>query len=321
MSEIIAAKRAKVDDNELPLDLSLKSQSAASIKINHDNKSSVVNNHQHLEDDVDDDTNLIELSFALADIPSKLLALEYELTKRIEHITFGPPVEYIYSPIEYALSVHSNFLQKYCRTTKKILFLAMNPGPWGMSQTGIPFGEINAVVNWLKVSGFIEKPSREQPDKKITGFACTRSEISGRRFWNLFKDMCGNPENFFQYSFLRNYCPVALMDAGGRNITPAELKGPEQKELRDVCDLALLAIIKLLKVEKIVGIGRFAEQRAKNVIKVAGLTTKIFWMPHPSPRSTGNENWSEKAIKTLHELNLLQFFTNNNKSNDQGRVS
>ncbi|KAK0182484.1 hypothetical protein PV327_000623 [Microctonus hyperodae] len=242
-------------------------------------------------------------------VPNQLIALEYELTKRIELIKFGPPVEYVYSPIEYALSVHLNFLNKYCCGTKNILFLGMNPGPWGMSQTGIPFGEINSVVNWLKLSGFIGKPQKEQNDRKITGFNCKRSEISGRRFWNFFKSICGNPENFFKYSFIRNYCPVALMDASGRNITPAELKGPEQKRLRDVCDKALVTIIKLLKVEKIIGIGRFAEQRAKNVIKISGLSTKTLWMPHPSPRSTDNKNWNDKASKVLNDLNLIQFFT------------
>ncbi|CAD6232889.1 GSCOCG00007032001-RA-CDS, partial [Cotesia congregata] len=215
------------------------------------------------EDDLVDDNNV----FASANIANKLLALEYELTKRIELISFDPPVEYVYSPIDYAISVHANFLQKYCHTTKKILFLAMNPGPWGMSQTGIPFGEINAVVNWLKLSGLIEKPLKEQPNRKVTGFACHRSEISGRRFWNL-----------------------------------------------DICDLTLLAVLKLLEVEKIVGIGRFAEQRAKNIVKTAGLPIRIFWMPHPSPRSTANENWSDKALKTLNELDLLKYFV---KSDDE----
>ncbi|XP_074101707.1 single-strand-selective monofunctional uracil-DNA glycosylase [Cotesia typhae] len=315
MYESASAKRFKSsnnsnnnNNNQLPLDFSLKSLSKSEPEVSE--VSERLNYDSQQEDDLVDDNNV----FASANIANKLLALEYELTKRIELISFDQPVEYVYSPIDYAISVHANFLQKYCHTTKKILFLAMNPGPWGMSQTGIPFGEINAVVNWLKLSGLIEKPLKEQPNRKVTGFACHRSEISGRRFWNLFKSICGSPDNFFQYSFLRNYCPVALMDSAGRNISPAELKGSKLKELRDICDLTLLAVLKLLEIEKIVGIGRFAEQRAKNIVKTAGLPIRIFWMPHPSPRSTANENWSDKALKTLDELDLLKYFV---KSDDE----
>ncbi|CAG5082430.1 Similar to smug1: Single-strand selective monofunctional uracil DNA glycosylase (Xenopus laevis) [Cotesia congregata] len=258
MYESASAKRFKSNNsnnnnnnnNQLPLDFSLKSLSKSEPEVSE--VSERLNYDSQQEDDLVDDNNV----FASANIANKLLALEYELTKRIELISFDPPVEYVYSPIDYAISVHANFLQKYCHTTKKILFLAMNPGPWGMSQTGIPFGEINAVVNWLKLSGLIEKPLKEQPNRK----------------------------------------------------------GSKLKELRDICDLTLLAVLKLLEVEKIVGIGRFAEQRAKNIVKTAGLPIRIFWMPHPSPRSTANENWSDKALKTLNELDLLKYFV---KSDDE----
>lgn len=210
-------------NNDEPLDLSFGTLTAAAVTTNKA-PNNVLN--QYLQCQPTDSNNLIASlpSTLLLDIPSKLLAIEYNLSKQIEHITFDTPVEYVYNPIDYALSVHSNFLHKYCHTTKKILFLGMNPGPWGMSQTGIPFGEINTVVNWLQIVGFIGKPVKEQPARKIVGFACKRSEISGRRFWKLFKDMCITPDFFFQNSFIRNYCPVALMDSTGRNITPAELK-------------------------------------------------------------------------------------------------
>ena len=157
-------------------------------------------------------------------IPESLLAIECKLTENIHEIEFGPPIEYMYNPIKYAFEVHSEYVHKYCRTSKKLLFLGMNAGPWGMSQTGVPFGEINAVTKWLQLSGFIGKPVREHPARKVTGFACKRSEVSGRRFWNLIENVCGTPDKFFRHSFLHNYCPIALMDAAGRNITPADLK-------------------------------------------------------------------------------------------------
>lgn len=158
-----------------------------------------------------------------ASIPDKLLSIEQEMCTKLRDITFPVIAQYIYNPLEYASKVHAMYVQKYCNGTKKILFLGMNPGPWGMSQTGVPFGEIDMVSNWLKISGSVDKPPKEHPDRKVTGFQCTRSEVSGKRFWGLLQNICVIPENFFQDAYVHNYCPLALMDTKARNITPAEL--------------------------------------------------------------------------------------------------
>lgn len=159
-----------------------------------------------------------------ASISDKLLSIEQELCIKLLDVTFPSSIQYIYNPLEYASETHAMYVRKYCTGVKKILFVGMNPGPWGMSQTGVPFGEINMVRDWLKISGSVGKPSNEHPDRKVTGFQCTRSEISGLRLWGLFRDLCGRPENFFRYAYMHNYCPLAFMDAKARNITPAEIK-------------------------------------------------------------------------------------------------
>jgi len=159
-----------------------------------------------------------------ASISDRLLSIEQELCIKLLDIIFPSSIQYIYNPLEYASETHAMYVRKYCTGIKKILFVGMNPGPWGMSQTGVPFGEINMVRDWLKISGSVGKPSKEHPDRKVTGFQCTRSEISGLRLWGLFRDLCGNPENFFRYAYMHNYCPLAFMDAKARNITPAEIK-------------------------------------------------------------------------------------------------
>lgn len=163
-------------------------------------------------------------SVTLGSISDKLLSIEQELCTKLQDVTFPSLVQYIYNPLEYASETHAMYVHKYCTGEKKILFVGMNPGPWGMSQTGVPFGEINMVRNWLEIFGPVGSPLEEHPDRKITGFQCTRSEISGLRLWGLFRDLCGSPENFFRYAYMHNYCPLAFMDARARNITPAELK-------------------------------------------------------------------------------------------------
>ncbi|XP_047369512.1 single-strand selective monofunctional uracil DNA glycosylase [Vespa velutina] len=254
--------------------------------------------------------NSSTLSSVQLPVPEKLLLIEQELCQRLQTINFPSNVAYVYNPIIYAFEVHAMYVQTYCNGPKKILFLGMNPGPWGMSQTGVPFGEISMVRDWLKLHGFIGKPPREQPDRKVTGFDCKRSEISGKRLWGLFKEMCGSPQNLFKHSYIHNYCPIALMDRKGRNITPAELKGEEQKLIHELCDQALSKIIKLLDIKIIVGIGRFAEKRAQTVVNADNLSAQVLWITHPSPRSVGNQNWDQKTKQRLHDLGLAEYFTN-----------
>ncbi|XP_015178150.1 PREDICTED: single-strand selective monofunctional uracil DNA glycosylase [Polistes dominula] len=255
-------------------------------------------------------TSPSSLSSTQLPISERLLLIEQDLCQQLKNIKFPSKVEYIYNPIIYAFDVHAKYVQTYCNETKTILFLGMNPGPWGMSQTGVPFGEISMVRDWLKIQGFVGKPSKEQPDRKVTGFDCKRSEISGKRLWGLFKELCGTPENFFKHSYVHNYCPIALMDRKGKNITPADLKKEEQKLIHELCDQALSKIIQLLDVKIVVGVGRFAEKRAQAVVSADNLSAQVLWITHPSPRSVGNQNWDEKTKQRLHELELAKYFTN-----------
>lgn len=168
--------------------------------------------------------NVEHMSTISTSISDRLLSIEQELCTKLLDVTFPSSIQYIYNPLEYAFETHAMYVRKYCTGVKKILFVGMNPGPWGMSQTGVPFGEISMVRDWLKISGPVGKPSKEHPDRKVIGFQCTRSEISGLRLWGLFRDLCESPENFFRYAYMHNYCPFAFMDARARNITPAEIK-------------------------------------------------------------------------------------------------
>jgi single-strand selective monofunctional uracil DNA glycosylase len=85
-------------------------------------------------------------------IADKIIDELHLLNSRLKKLHFDEPVAYIYNPLEYASEPLENYFRKYAvGGHKKILFLGMNPGPFGMMQTGVPFGEINAVKNWLEI--------------------------------------------------------------------------------------------------------------------------------------------------------------------------
>ena len=113
--------------------------------------------------------------------------------------------------------------------------MGMNPGPWGMAQTGVPFGEINFVRDWIGINESVARPEHEHPKRKIEGFACQRSEVSGRRFWGLFQEKFEKCDLFFEDHFVANFCPLVFMEETGRNRTPDKLPKVEKEALDQFC--------------------------------------------------------------------------------------
>ncbi|MBQ6738661.1 MAG: hypothetical protein IJP41_09460 [Synergistaceae bacterium] len=239
----------------------------------------------------------------------KILKLYDDLSTKLENMTFSKPVETVYNPLRYA----REGLEKYLRFSngkKRIIYLGMNPGPWGMAQTGVPFGEVNAVKNFLCINDInIKSPENENNLYPVKGLDCKRSEISGKRLWGFFESVYGTAEKFFADNFVLNYCPLLFLaesDAKNRvrNFTPDKLKKDERKELYFYCDSSLRDIIKIFEPEYVIGIGNFAEQRA--VEALTGINLTVRKILHPSPASPqSNKNWGEKVKIQLQELNLI----------------
>src|SRR5215218_6941179 len=157
----------------------------------------------------------------------------------------------------------------------------MNPGPFGMAQTGLPFGEIGAVRDWLGIQTAIDAPAGTHPKRLITGFDCPRTEISGKRLWGLFAQRFDTADKFFASHFVVNYCPLAFLEESGCNRTPDKLPALEREPLFSACDQHLREVIAALQPEWLIGIGDFAAKRAQQLFPSAAPTTARIL--HPSP--------------------------------------
>ena len=216
---------------------------------------------------------------------------------------FGPPVHHVYNPLVYAFEAHRQYLVRYCRPEADILLLGMNPGPFGMVQTGVPFGEVTAVTDWFGIREGVVPPKDQHPKRPIEGFQCTRREISGQRLWGWAKDRFTTPEAFFQRFFIWNYCPLAFLEASGRNRTPDKLPPLEREPLYEACDRALVEIVGYLQPKLVLGVGRFGEARARRILR--GKDIRIGQILHPSPASpVANRGWAEQAERQLAELGV-----------------
>lgn len=227
----------------------------------------------------------------------ELVAIARRLAREVDGLRFGPPVDTVYNPLVYAREPVERYFERFGDGPKEAVLVGMNPGPFGMVQTGVPFGEIEAVRDWLRIEGRVGKPPREHPKRPVDGFACARSEVSGRRLWGWARERFGTPERFFARFFVWNWCPLGFLAASGANVTPDKLAAAERRALETVCDRALAEALERLSPRLAIGVGTFAEKALR---RATGDSLPIARILHPSPASpAANRGWAEQAERQL----------------------
>jgi single-strand selective monofunctional uracil DNA glycosylase len=225
------------------------------------------------------------------------------LLEDLKSLRFGPPVTHVYNPLEYARKPYDVYLERYAAPPKEIVLIGMNPGPWGMVQTGVPFGEIKAVKEWLEIEEAVGHPAELHPKRPVEGFDCERREVSGQRLWGWARENFETPQRFFKRFWVGNYCPLLFIEASGRNRTPNQLHVGDRKPLFAACDRALRRTIAYLKPGCVVGVGKFAGDRAAQALTdFEGVVGRI---THPSPANPrANRGWGSLATEELRKLGI-----------------
>lgn len=240
-----------------------------------------------------------------------------QLVADLAPLTFSAPVTHVYNPLLYAWKSHRRYLERYGQGHKTALFIGMNPGPWGMAQTGIPFGDTVLVRDWLGLDGEVEQPARPHPKRPVEGFACRRREVSGSRLWGWARDRFETPEWFFRHFFVINFCPLCLFSQEGKNITPDKLPMKDRGPLEAACARALRRFVEYYQPDYVIGVGGFAEKQIRNVAGGPGII--IGKIPHPSPANPqANRGWSEAVEKQLTDLGILERIQHDPRGRKEG---
>ncbi len=236
-----------------------------------------------------------------------LIAAARELSREVGALRFGAPVAFTYNPLDYARAGHEAYIRRFGGGRKDVLYLGMNPGPFGMAQTGVPFGEIPAVTLWMGLQAAIGQPPVTHPKRPVQGFCCPRSEVSGRRLWGLFADMYGSADNFFAHAYVANYCPLIWMGESGANITPDKLPREQAQDVDAACRRHLVRLIATLRPRLLVGIGGYALKQLE--VAVAQLPDEargdmlLGTILHPSPASpVANKHWPQRPREQVLDL-------------------
>ena len=235
-------------------------------------------------------------------IQSKIAKASRSLSKEVNALSFGEPTSYIYNPLDYAWAIHQQYLELRRRGNEKGGFLGMNPGPFGMAQTGVPFGEIPAVRDWMGLYGEVDKPMPEHPKRPVDGLNCTKSEVSGRRLWGLFAEKFPDAKDFFGIILWLIIVRLYSWKRVEEIEHPINYLHPK-KPLEEACDQHLREIVGILQPEWLIGVGGFARKRAEEALE--GIDIKIGTILHPSPASpAANRGWAEAASKQLKEQGI-----------------
>jgi single-strand selective monofunctional uracil DNA glycosylase len=213
---------------------------------------------------------------------AELLQISRALGRAVSKLEFGEPVTHVYNPLRYAKRPHELYLSRFGAGPKEAVLVGMNPGPFGMGQTGVPFGDVGFVRDWMGIEAPVARPPS---------------------LWGWAKERFGTPERFFSRFFVINYCPLLFMESTGRNRTPDKLSAAERFALLSACDEALRAAVEVLDPKLVVGVGAWATKRALGALGHDG--PAIGTVLHPSPASPkANRGWAPQAESDLRSLGI-----------------
>ena len=213
-------------------------------------------------------------------------------------------VDVCYNPLNYAWDAHEAYLRRMGGGGARTVILGMNPGPHGMGQMGIPFAATSVVRDLLGITGIpVNQPEVVDPRRPVVGLEYPREEVSGTRLWGLLAEYYGDAGAIASSVFLVNHCPLMLF-SGPRaaNITPDKVAGPTAQVLLERCDQHLCEVVSALNADRVIGVGKFAESRARSALVDEAVEVVGCW--HPSPASplanrNGGADWRANVRAVL----------------------
>nr|XP_024383758.1 single-strand selective monofunctional uracil DNA glycosylase-like isoform X1 [Physcomitrium patens]PNR48464.1 hypothetical protein PHYPA_012940 [Physcomitrium patens] len=217
-------------------------------------------------------------------------------------LKFRLPVAFVYNPLEYARKPHEEYVRKYGGKIVEVLLVSMNPGPFGMTQTGVPFGDSVFAREFLHITSEVEFPEKMHPKRPVIGLNCPRREVSGQRVWSWVQARFGTASAFFDRFWIHSYCPLLFVESSGKNRTPDKLTPSEKASITSVCNEALRGVIAVTKPRVIVGVGKYAGDRVKECAPPGAQVGDIM---HPSPANPkAKKDWDKLIEGQLRALGV-----------------
>lgn len=215
------------------------------------------------------------------------------------------PAAHLLCPLDYAFDNYCSYITRHARAPIEALMVGMNPGPWGMGQTGVPFGDPGLVRSFLGIRGAVDRPAQEHPRCPVLGLASPRAEVSGQRLWGSIESCFEKPRHFFERFFVANYCPLLFLNERGANVTPDKLPKQWMEPVLFACDAHITRLTEILEPRQVLGIGVWSTKRLKLALTDHMPAEAFGTVLHPSPASpAANRGWLPAALQQLAALGV-----------------
>ncbi|XP_073819638.1 uncharacterized protein isoform X2 [Musca autumnalis] len=211
----------------------------------------------------------------------------------------------IYNPLDYdAAKIHKDYLKRYLKGPKRVLFVTMNPASHGELQTGIPFGHMPTIREYMKLKSTIidspvPHPSEDEEQER---------ENNSIYFWQMIREIFYSQNfflsKFFQQRFVHSFCPLAFIDGEKQFVTLENLPDKTyRKEVTKACVHILEKQLKLLQPDMVIVMGGYVHG---NMQRSKYCKTKLLpQIPNPWSMSQSMDTWKKNLKEFIMQHNVF----------------
>ena len=229
-------------------------------------------------------------------IAGELLAAASRLRHELRGLRFGPPVSHVYDPLDYARRGYESYVRAFANAPKRVLFVGMNPGPVrdGADRRAVrrrPDGARLAAASRRRSAG--RRPSTRSDRCRASRVRAARSAApaSGAPSRSASASRSASSPTTSSRTTARSRSsrraaaiarPTSCPSASARRCF-----APATRTCAGWCAA--------LEPEWVIGIGAFAEARAREALPGA----RVGRITHPSPANPrAQENWGGAGAAT-----------------------
>jgi single-strand selective monofunctional uracil DNA glycosylase len=225
----------------------------------------------------------------------------------------------VLNPGRYGERWHARFRRAYPMSPRPLLVFGLNPGPYGMAQTGVPFTDLKRLESalpglWKDLVASGEPVTRPGLAPPSLARHLTRTfESSSVRVYRFLERAYGRPELALREVVFVNPCPLLFIDPEtGANRTPADL--PRALRARKAAELVhafeelrratVLEAVAELEPRGAILLGRDVAAAVGEALRAAlGARSVVEW-EHPARAVP--ETWSRGLADELRKRGLLR---------------
>jgi single-strand selective monofunctional uracil DNA glycosylase len=206
----------------------------------------------------------------------------------------------VWNPQLYGLDVHERFVRAYPPREDALLALGLNPGKYGMSQTGLPFTSVTAAREKLPALGFDLAPPGLAPPSLRPFLRSYREERSSQSVYALLQRAFGSAEAGWREAYAVSPCALLFLEPNGSNVTPADARLARRSDVLDLRREVARRAIATLRPRGVLLLGQDVARVLRAEVEARVGAERVLVTDHPVARGPGRRG-PQWWARTVHD--------------------